>query len=85
MLQGSYYSQNNIKDDAIFQVQNDGESPAELVDGYALFLLDGKLVEVDTAYFTDDDYEITPEATITKQFTSYENFDKVEFYLTGRR
>ena len=85
VIQDLSYTQNNIEDGAIFQVKNDGESPAEFVEGYALFFLDGKLVEFDTAYFTDDDYEIKPGATITKQFTSYENFDKVEFYLTGRR
>lgn len=85
VIQDLSYTQNNIEDGAIFQVKNDGKSPAEFVEGYALFFLNGKLVEYDTAYFTDDDYEIKPGATITKQFNAYEKFDKIEFYLTGRR
>ncbi len=85
VIQDLSYTQNNIEDGAIFQVKNDGESPAEFVEGYALFFLNGKLVGYDDAYFTDDESEIKPGATITKQLTSYENFDKVEFYLTGRR
>lgn len=85
VIQDLSYTQNNIEDGAIFQVKNDGESPAEFVEGYALFFLNGKLVGYDDAYFTDDESEIKPGATITKQLTSYENFDKIEFYLTGRR
>lgn len=85
VIQDLSYTQNNIEDGVIFQVKNDGKSPAEFVEGYALFFLNGKLVEYDTAYFTDDDSELKPGATITKQFNAYEKFDKVEFYLTGRR
>lgn len=79
------YTQNNIKEGVIFQVKNNGNYAAKFVEGYALFFLNGELVEYDTAFFTDDDYEIKPGSTITEQFTAYKNFDKVEFYLTGRR
>ncbi len=79
------YKENYINDGVIFQVKNKGNYAAEFVEGYALFFLNGELVEYDTTYFTDNDYEIKPGATITKQLSSYEKFDEVEFYLTGRR
>ena len=85
VIQDLSYTKNDIEDGAIFQVKNNGNYAAKFVEGYALFFLNGKLVGYDDAYFTDDESEIKPGATITKQFTSYENFDKVEFYLTGRR
>jgi len=36
-------------------------------------------------YFTDDDSEIKPEKTISKQLDCHEDFDRIEFYLIGRK
>lgn len=85
VIQDLSYVQNDITDGAVFQVTNNGEESAEFVEGYALFFLNGELVYYETTYFTDDDSEIKPGATISKQLTSYEQFDAIEFYLTGRR
>lgn len=85
IIQDLSFVQNDIKDGAVFQVTNNGEDAAEFVEGYALFFLNGELVYYDSTYFTDDDSEIKPGATISKQMTSYEQFDTIEFYLTGRK
>lgn len=85
VLQDLSYVQNDVDDGAIFQVTNNGEEPAEFVEGYALFFLGDELVYRDSQYFTNDDSEIKPGETISKQMTSYNDFDRIEFYLTGRR
>lgn len=85
VIQDLSYVKNDIEGGAIFQVTNNGKEPAEFVEGYALFFLGGKLVDFDSSYFTDSDYGLKPGDTITKQFNSYDDFDKIEFYLTGRR
>ena len=79
------YIQNDIDGGAVFQVTNNGTEPADFVEGYALFFRNGELIGFESNYFTDDDSEIKSGATISKQFNSYENFDTIEFYLTGRR
>lgn len=84
-IQDLEYVQNDIEDGAVFQVTNNGEKVAEFVEGYALFFLNDELVEYESAYFTDDDSELKPGETISKQLKSYEDFDRIEFYLTGRR
>lgn len=85
VIQDLSYTQNSIEDGVIFEVKNDGEEPAQFVEGYALFFLGDELVDWDSTYFDDDDYELKPGATIFKQLNSYKDFDRVEFYLTGRR
>lgn len=85
VLQDLSYVQNDINEGAVFQVTNNGSEAADFVEGYALFFLGNELVGYDDAYFTDDDSEIKPGKTISKQMTSYGNFDRIEFYLTGRR
>ena len=85
VIQDLSYVQNDINGGAIFQVTNNGEEAAEFVEGYTLFFLGEKLVGYNSAYFTDDDSELKPGATISKQIDCYEDFDRIEFYLTGRR
>ncbi|MCD7803767.1 MAG: zinc-ribbon domain-containing protein [Oscillospiraceae bacterium] len=85
VIQDLSYVQNDISDGAIFQVTNNGSYAADFVQGYALFFLNGELVDYETSYFTDDDFEIKSGATISKQITSYKDFDTIEFYLDGRR
>ena len=85
VIQDLSYVQNDIDGGAIFQVTNNGGDAAEFVEGYALFFLNGELVGYESAYFTDDDSEIKAGETISKQMNLYEDFDKIEFYLTGRK
>jgi len=74
-------SQKNV----IVNVTNNGSKTGEFVEATVLFF-DGNnnLVNTDTTYITDEDSEIKPGATITKQATSYDDFDHVEVYLEGR-
>ena len=85
VVQDLSYVQNDLKNGAVFQVTNNGEEAADFVEGYALFFLGEKLVGFNNTYFTDDDSEIKPGKTISKQLRAYEDFDRMEFYLTGRR
>jgi len=85
VIQDLSYKQNNIENGAIFQVTNNGNEAARFVKGYVLFFAGEELVDFDSTYFTDDDSELKPGATISKQITSYKDFDRVEFYLTGRK
>ena len=62
-----------------------GSEPADFVEGYVLFFKNGQLVHYESSYFTDDDSELKPGETISKQITSYEEFDSMQFYLTGKR
>lgn len=79
------FVQNDIDGGAVFQVTNNGKDSAEFVEGYALFFKDNQLVGYESTYFTDDDSQIKPGKTISKQMTAYEDFDRIEFYLTGRK
>lgn len=85
VIQDLSYEQNNIDKGAVFKVTNNGDKAARFVEGYALFFLNGELVSFDSTYFTDDDLELKPMKSISKQITSYDNYDTIEFYLTGRR
>ncbi|MCR5802018.1 MAG: hypothetical protein K6G57_06795, partial [Lachnospiraceae bacterium] len=64
---------------------NNGNTSAQFVEAYALFFdADNKLVSYDSNYVTDGDSEIKPGATISVQLDTYNGFDHVECYLTGR-
>ncbi|MCR5449768.1 MAG: hypothetical protein K6F23_10260 [Solobacterium sp.] len=77
----STVNSNNV----IVSVTNNGSVPAEFVEAYALFFDDShNLVYVDSNYITDNDSEIKPGATLTKQFDPYQAFTDAEIYLTGR-
>lgn len=85
VIQDLSYVQNDVENGAVFQVTNEGEDAAEFVEGYALFFSGDELVGYESTYFTDDDSEIKSGKTISKQLTSYNDFDRIEFYLTGRK
>lgn len=84
VIQDLSYVQNDIDGGAVFQVTNNGNAPAEFVEGYALYFLEDQLVDYQTTYFTNDNSEISPGETISEQLTAYEDFDRIEFYMTGR-
>lgn len=85
VIQDLSFVKNDIENGAVFQVTNEGEDSAKFVEGYALFFLGDELVGYESTYFTDDDSEIKPGKTISKQMTAYKDFDRIEFYLTGRK
>lgn len=85
VIQDLSYEQTEIAKGAVFQVTNNGSDAAEFVEGYVLFIKDGNIVGFDSTYFTDDDSELKPGATITKQLDAFESYDLIEFYLTGRK
>lgn len=69
----------------ILSIKNNGNKPAEFVQGTALFFdANDQIVSVDFTYFTDNDSEIKPGESISGQLSSYEPFDHVEYYLDGR-
>ena len=77
----------NINDkNVVVTVTNNGEEASCFVQAYALFLdSDGNVIRYDSTYITDGDSEIKPGATLSKQLDTYETFDNVVVYLTGRR
>lgn len=85
VIQDLSYIQNDIDGGAVFQVTNNGENPAEFVQGYALFFSGDELVGYADSYFVDDDSELKSGETISKQLDYHKEFDRIEFYLTGRR
>lgn len=85
VIQDLSYEQNDISGGAIFQVTNNGPDSASFVEGVALFFKDGNLVNYEIAYFTDDDSELKPGKTISKQLNCNKDFDSIEFYLSGRK
>lgn len=73
------------KNKEIMSVTNNGTETAEFVQGYALFFKGGQVVEYSSAYFVDDDSELKPGKTVTKELSCYEDYDSVKFFVTGRR
>ncbi len=79
------YKSNSAKDKEIISVTNNGNESADFVQGDILFLKNGVVVDYSYTYFSDDDFEIKPGKTISKELTCYENYDSFIFCLTGRR
>ena len=79
------YETTSAKKKEIVSVTNNGTEAAEFVEGYVLFFEGDTLVDFDDAYFTDDDSEIKPGKTITKELNCSQNYDSVKIYFTGRR
>ncbi|MBR2499709.1 MAG: copper amine oxidase N-terminal domain-containing protein [Clostridia bacterium] len=73
-------------DKVIIQVKNNGDKAAHFVEYTTLFKKDGKVIDYDWGYCTDDDSEIKPSMTeIDESSIGYgKNFDTVEIYFTGR-
>ena len=71
---------------AIVSITNKGNEPADFVEAYALFFdADGNIVQYGSNYFSDDDFELKPGATITKQLNAYGTYTSVKIYVSGRR
>ena len=74
----------SVPDGIVLKLTNHGSVPAEYVKAYVLFFNGDELVGYDYNYFTDDDSEIKPDDSMTKQFRSYEEYDHIDYYLTGK-
>ena len=79
------YETVTAKHKEIVSVTNNGSEPAEFVQVYVLFFKGEKVVEIDHAYYTDDDFELKPGKTMTKELECYEDYDSVQIFLMGRR
>lgn len=78
--------QNINNKNVVITVTNNGTKAAKFVEAYAIFLdANNNVVKYDSTYITDNDSEIKSGATLSAQLDSYESFDHVEVYLTGRR
>lgn len=69
----------------IISCTNEGKEAAQFVEARALFFKENTLVYSGSIYCTDDDSELKPGSTIIKEIDSYEEFDTVGMYLSGRR
>ena len=79
-------SQTINNSNVIVSVTNNGTKPAEFVEVTALFFdANGNVVDTDSGYASDNDYEIKPGATLSVQLNTREAFDHIEVYLDGRR
>lgn len=79
------YESTPAKDKEIVSVTNNGDAPIEYVKGCALFFNGENVVDYDDVFFDDNDYELKPGKTITKELACYEEYDSVKFFFTGRR
>ena len=69
----------------IVSVTNNGDYAAQFVEAHALFFdADNNVIATDSTYVTDDDSEIKPGATISKQLDARNGYDHAEVYFTGR-
>ncbi len=60
--------------------KNDGSSlDVDFVEGYALFIKDGKLVDWKSSYGG----KMEPGKTIENKLTTFKEYDDIEIYLTG--
>lgn len=69
----------------VLTVTNTGSKADEFVEAYALFFKNGELTGYDSTYITDDDFEIKPGATISKELNCYQGYDDVKVYFSGRK
>ncbi len=72
-------------DKLILVITNKGERAAQFVQVDALFMdADNNVISHDFTYAVDNDSEIKPEANISVQLNSFDPFDHVVWFLSGR-
>lgn len=76
---------NDAGNKVVITCTNKGNDPLLFVEAYALFFKDGNVVYYGSTYITDDDSEIKPGKTIAADIDSYEDYDEVKVYITGRK
>lgn len=85
VLQNIEVSTSNLGDKVIVTAKNNGTLAAEFPEAIAVFMKNGKVVNISSTYLTDSDYELKPNASITEQIESYYDYDSVIVHLTARR
>ncbi len=85
VVQDLTYESTSAQDKEIVSVTNNGTEPADFVEVYALFFNGEQVVDYTSHYFTDDDSELKPGKTITKEMDCYEEYTSVCFFFSGRR
>lgn len=85
VIQNLTYEESRTDKKVIISCTNNGNDAAKFVEATALFFSNGELVRSDSTYITDDDSEIKPGATIIKEMKSYDEYDDVKIYLSGRK
>lgn len=85
VLQNIEVSTSNLGDKVIVTAKNNGTLAAEFPEATAIFMKNGKVVDVSSTYLTDSDYELKPNASITEQIETYTDYDSVSVHLTARR
>ena len=73
-----------LGDKVIITCTNNGDEPAQSVEGRVIFLKDGECVGYSTNYFMNEDGKLKPGESLTKQFDYYNgNFDEAKYYIAG--
>ena len=73
-----------LGDKVIITCTNNGDEPAQSVEGRVIFLKDGECVGFSTNYFMNEDGKLKPGESLTKQFDYYNgNFDEAKYYIAG--
>ena len=76
---------NDAGNKVVITCTNQGSDPLLFVEAYALFLKEDKVVYYGSTYVTDDDSEIKPGKKIAADIDSYEDYDDVKVFITGRK
>ena len=84
VTQNLTYTSSQAKDKEVVTVTNNGSIAARFVKGHSLFFKGDVIVYYNSTYFKDDDSEIKPGKSITKEIRSYENYDTARIIFTGR-
>lgn len=73
-----------LGDKVIITCTNNGDEPAQSVEGRVIFLKDGECVGFSTNYFMNEDGKLKPGESLTKQFDYYNGtFDDAKYYIAG--
>lgn len=73
----------------LVKATNNGTESVEFVEATAVFFNGNQVVDYDSTYLVDNDYELKPGASISEQLDYY-NFDDIQYdsvrvHLTGRK
>lgn len=79
------YEADEAKNKVILSVTNNGTEAADFVEAYVLFFSRDEPVSFTQNYVVDDDSELKPGKTISKEMDCYEEFDSYRIFLSGRR
>ncbi len=72
-----------LPEKAIISATNNGPVAAEFVEYNILYFKNGKVVDYDWGYLTDEDSEIKPGRKETEESSVYEDYDEVKVFLSG--